>query len=663
MNSLIDLLDKRASEFPNLEILHFLDDGENISDSLTYLDLQKKSQNLAGLIQASELDNDRVLICLPQNLTYFIGFYACIYAGVIAVPAFPPRSNQNIHRLTKIIGDSGATKVLIDRVSYEYIRKNINGFNNIDYIIYEDADEGIFSYSSIYPIGADIAYLQYTSGSTGSPKGTMISHTNVLTNSEACIETTSHQLRRAVSWLPLYHDMGLISWFTYLVIGEVTCYMMSAATFTQSPIKWLKAVSRYKAEFTLGPNFAYDLCCARIKEEELNDIDLSTLYSVVCGSEKVKFSTIKNFCEKFGKVGFNREAFCPSYGLAEATLIVSVNQRHNELKLAKSTGNSVELTSWEELESNHHRSQDIIISIGDPVRGAEIEIVNEMGQRAEEKEVGEIHVHFPGSVASGYWGNEILTDEIFHNEIVGEKEKKYLKTGDLGFFIENSYFYVGRKKEIIVIRGKKYFPEDIEQTLRISCDKIEANGIAALSVEDQDDEKLIIIAELKRQYARDKSFDSTIKTIRQEIAMEFEIQPQAIVLIRPYSMNKTTSGKIQRTKLKELFLSNQLDIIHSWKSLKDENDAGIILDEIIDREFFAKWLCSKISEYAEFPAGEIDLNLPLKNYPLDSLNAVTISQDIYEMFTIKTRPDVFWAFDSIDELVDYIYNSYLNKKT
>lgn len=661
MNNLLELLDRRVAEDPEFESLIFLEDGESISDILTYRKLKEQAQRLAGFFQSTRMQGERVMLSLPHNLTYFIGLYGCLYAGIVAIPAFPPRNNRNMNRIAKILEDSGTCYVLTDRSGFDYIKSKIHGYEHIQYIIIEEALSENKPYYPYHPHQEDLAYLQYTSGSTGNPKGIMISHGNVLANATACRKTMFPDAERVITWLPLYHDMGLISWFTYLLKGDVSCYFMTSSTFIQSPVKWLRAITKYRGQFLVAPNFAFDLCCAKVDDKSMGELDLSSISSMVCGSEKIKFSTVKNFMTKFGKAGLTKETFCPSYGLAEATLIVSFNNPGEKAVIA-TKNNYDRLLDWDAAELNATNIFDLTVGIGTLAEGAEVIIVDEKGAEVTDGKVGEIYVHFPGSVASGYWNNPPLSEKIFMNKIKNQGEKNYLKTGDLGFKIKDELFYAGRVKELIVIRGTKYYPEDIELAVAVSTRLLEENSIAAISVNDKEDENLIIIAELKRESSREKNYDSLIYTIRQKIAEEFDIQPHTILLIKPYSLSKTSSGKIQRVIMKDLYLQGQLEIIHAWQTENSEQEGNDLLSpDSINREYLEKWLCDKIAAYGEFPAEDIDMDIPLKHYPLDSINAVSISEDINNRLDIQTKPDMFWAFDSLHELVDYLYELYIQK--
>nr|MBS0038416.1 AMP-binding protein [Saprospiraceae bacterium] len=313
INNLVSLLRKRSAETPLFTPLVYLRDGEQDEQPITYRQLDESAQKLAGHFQSLNLKGKRILITIPQSIEYFVSFFGCLYAGVIAVPSNPPSNNRNMERLQTIIKDSGADFILADQSLYNFFKKKSKEVSENNFLIYEDLLRSEKKWTP-HPVDKnDIAYLQYSSGSTGDPKGIKISHENVMTNAKGCVHALPPNLKRVVSWIPIFHDMGLISMLTYIFVGDVCCYFMNPAHFIQKPIRWFDAIHRYRGQYTVAPNFSFDLLCKKTSDSEIEKLDLSCLKSITCGSEKVRLHTIRNFYKKFGGTDLDLKAFKPSY--------------------------------------------------------------------------------------------------------------------------------------------------------------------------------------------------------------------------------------------------------------------------------------------------------------------------------------------------------------
>jgi acyl-CoA synthetase (AMP-forming)/AMP-acid ligase II/acyl carrier protein len=654
--SLVEVLQSYARSHPNDVPFTFLADGEKDEQHLSYASFDEKARKIGASLQQNGLEGERVLLLFPQSLEYLIALFGCFYAGVVAVPAYPPRNNRNLQRLLAIMENCDAGHILTDQQGMTHmLQMEQQYFTPYRFLLYTDLIASNREWKERAVSKEDIAYLQYTSGSTGSPKGVIITHQNMMMNVRQCERSYSADMRRAFNWIPMYHDMGLISMMCYLA-RNAHCYFMSPAHFLQKPIRWLSAISRYKIQFTLGPNFAFDLCCDKIEDSQLEQLDLSSLKDVITGSERVRLSTMTRFYNKFKKCGFHIDAFVPSYGLAEATLIVSTTGPA-QAPVATPDYALKETKVLRDSDLQDLRPEDYHISNGPAVEDAVLKIVEPAsGSVLQDGRIGEIWVHSPQSVSRGYWNDRSESERTFNNYLPSDQDKRFLKTGDLGFLKDGELYVTGRIKDMIIIRGTNYYPEDIEYVAQESHSALEPNAGAAFSIEEDEQEKLIIVQEVRRSSWRMLKPQETLEAIRRSVVNAFEISPSRIVLIHPFSLPKTSSGKIKRRATQQKLLEGTLKVIHSWESASENKlpDMEDILVQTINRRSIEYWLKHKIAEYAEMSPEEINSSASAKEYPLESVDAVHLTTDLSEWLNIDLNADVIWAFPTIDELIDFL---------
>lgn len=661
MDNLVELLQRRAQEAPDFTPFIFLRDGVSDEQPLSHRLFDEQARRVAAHLQAQGLKGERLLLLFPQGIEYLIALFGCFYAGVIAVPAYPPRNNRNLLRLKAIMQDCDARFILADQKGVEYMEGMQEDFSAYTFLPMEKL-MGAPAEWVPHPVSPeDIAYLQYTSGSTGDPKGVIIRHENVMANIAGCMHTHISDLSRSVSWIPMYHDMGLISMLTYLVQGGVKCYFMSPVHFIQQPVRWLAAVSRYQAEFTLGPNFAFDLCCEKITDEQLEGLDLSSIRSVVSGSERVRWRTIQAFCERFGQVGFPKTGFLPSFGLAEATLIVTTSALDQKARVyCPEAGQS--LLAWDAEALQNANPEQVQVSNGKPVDGAEVVIVDAQTKAlCPEGAEGEIWTAYPSSIASGYWERPEESKKTFEN-YTASGQGPYLRTGDLGFLMDGELFITGREKDLIIIRGANYYPDDIEEVVEQAHPALQDNGCAAFAVEQSGGERLVLVQEVRRTEWRNADEQKVVDAIRQAVSEVFEIQPYAIALIRPMSLPKTSSGKVQRYAAREDYQNGALRMMHEWTQPEATPTGAGPVPEPGAADFgvpaIVQWLQQQIAEKVKMPVEQIKATDPVKAYPLESVDAVFISDELSDWLKLRLTPDTFWAFDSIQELAEHLFRQY-----
>ncbi|MEJ6479853.1 fatty acyl-AMP ligase [Nostoc punctiforme UO1] len=555
--TLIELLRFRAFSQPDEIAYTFLLDGEKDTVNLTYAELDKQAQTIAAYLQFKE----RVLLLYPPGLEYIAAFFGCLYAGAIAVPAYPPRPNRSLHRLQSIVADAKASIVLTNTAVLSNLERQLAELPDLralNWLTTDSTDNNLANKWQQPEIDSDsLAFLQYTSGSTGTPKGVMVSHGNLLHNQKMIQEGFQHTEKTIiVGWLPLYHDMGLIGNILQPLYLGVRCILMSPVAFLQRPIRWLETISRYRGTTSGGPNFAYDLCMRKVTPEQLSTLDLSSWDVAFNGAEPVRVETIEKFSSTFASCGFRKEAFYPCYGMAETTLFVSggiktdapvyITVREDEL-----AQNRVVLAQGTE-------GTRTLVGCGQTYINQEIAIANpETLIRCTADEVGEIWVA-GSSITQGYWNRLELTEQVFRANLADSK-KQFFRTGDLGFLHNGELFITGRLKDLIIIHGRNHYPQDIEMTVANSHEALIPGAGAAFTIDSKGEERLAIVQEIDRHY-RNIDNDAVAEVIRTAIAQQHELQVHAIALIKMGSICKTSSGKIQRHACRNAFINGTLEL-------------------------------------------------------------------------------------------------------
>jgi acyl-CoA synthetase (AMP-forming)/AMP-acid ligase II len=565
--TLIHLLQERAASRGNQIAYTFLLDGEAQSISLTYKELEQKSRHLGALLQNLGLTGERALLMYPSGLDFIIGFFACLYAGVVAVPAYPPRRNQSLDRLQAIVADCQAKEVLTTTDIKQSLEKSLENYPELTAFRWLTTDNLINNFSDSSKLSDikedNLAFLQYTSGSTGTPKGVMVSHGNLLHNSRQIYQSFGHNRHsHGVIWLPQYHDMGLIGGVIQPLYGGFPVTLLSPVNFLQKPLRWLEAISRQRGTTSGGPNFAYDLLCSKVTPEQLETLDLSSWEVAFTGAEPIHPDTLEAFAAKFSVCGFRKEAFYPCYGLAEATLFVAGGFKNQTPIMTTVQEKALENHQVLPLIHSTEQKGKTFVSCGQAWEDQEIRIVNpdtlnlcSLGQ------VGEIWVSGP-SIAQGYWNQATKTAETFQAYTEDSKEGPFLRTGDLGFIDEQGELFItGRIKDVIIVRGRNHYPQDIERSVEKAHPALKSGSTAAFSIEVAGEEKLVIVQEIERTHLRKLDMTQVIASIRQVLTSQYGLQAHAIKLIKPCSLPKTSSGKIQRFLCRSKFLTGTLEHI------------------------------------------------------------------------------------------------------
>src|SRR5689334_6813669 len=570
------LLRRRAVQSPTQIAYTFLGTEGEEQVSLTYKELDRQARVIAAYLRFLDVTGKRVLLLYPPGLDYICAFFGCLYAGAVAVPAYPPRPNQSMHRLQSIIADarpSIALTVAAILARADAMFEQSPELKQLRLLATDRIGEDL---SGLWrePAGIDsdtLAFLQYTSGSTSKPRGVMVSHGNLLHN-QRLIQESFRQTDQSlvIGWLPLYHDMGLIGNVLQPLFIGARCVLMSPFTFLQNPFRWLEAISRYRATTTGGPNFAYDLCVRKINEEQRALLDLSSWTVAFNGAEPVRAQTLESFASAFESCGFRREAFHPCYGLAESTLLVLTGRVHNE-----SIGRSFDAELLRANRAVEQPDKDeraaMLVGCGAPSEGKVLIIDPATLEPCANGAVGEVWVNGE-SVARGYWGRAEATEQTFAG-YTAAADGPFLRTGDLGFIHRGELFITGRLKDLIIIRGLNHYPQDIESTVEASTAGLRPGCGAAFSVEADAEERLVVVQETDPRRLKDAAVALT--DIKQAVTLQHEVQPYAVLLLRAGTIPKTSSGKIQRHECRARFLSGELDIVAEWRETKTDEAACV----------------------------------------------------------------------------------------
>jgi acetylornithine/succinyldiaminopimelate/putrescine aminotransferase/acyl-CoA synthetase (AMP-forming)/AMP-acid ligase II/predicted amino acid dehydrogenase/acyl carrier protein len=620
----------------------FLTGGEE-TESLTFSQLDERARAIGARLQKLRAQGERALLLYPPGMEYINAFYGCLAGGAVAVPAYPPRMNRNLQRLEAILEDARPKVVLTTETVFRQLSRRFDELPDLAKLDWVVTSQVPLAEAETWvdPQAREdtLAFLQYTSASTSRPKGVMVSHGNILHNQVLMKEAVQHNAETvAVSWLPLFHDMGLISVVLASLYNGIPCYLMSPVDFLKKPLLWLEAITRYRGTFSGAPDFGFQLCAERISPQERERLDLSTWRVAFNGSEPLRAETLNNFTRAFASCGFRPEAMFPCYGLAEHTLFATGRFYQGAQSFSRAS-----------LEEHHPRpavdgQRAELVSCGAPLLDARLIIVDvETRRRCPDGATGEIWLASP-SVAQGYW-NQPEASELGFQARLEDGDGPYLRTGDLGFLHDGQLYITGRIKDLIIIRGRNLVPQDIEQTIE-QCDQaIRPAFVAAVSVDLGGSEKLVVAAEVRREVRRSLDTNALIARIRSAVAAEYTVDVSAIALLRPGSLPKTSSGKTQRAQVRRDFLAGELDALVQWR-----DEAVFGRSEKMKRagngwraESVESWLVERIAARKELLPERINRDLAILYYGLDSVVAATLVGEAEETFGLVLDLDQLFA--------------------
>ncbi len=567
--SLPEVLLTRAAQTPDAPAYCFLIDGVEEGPRLSYADLDREARAIAARIQDQAGPGDRALLLFAPGLEFVSAFFGCHYAGVVPVPAYPPRPDrlaQCRESLGQIAADCSPRVILADRIVAPFVPTGgtVPALADVPLIVTDALDPGGGRrWREPRWDGDALALLQYTSGSTADPKGVMVSHRNMMHNQRVILTALEHyrHIGVGVNWLPPYHDLGLIGGILQTVYRGAFLVLLSPISFVQNPFNWLKAISRYRADTSGAPNFAYDLCVQRSTPDERAALDLSNWSVAAIGSEPVNPRTMEEFTAAFAPANFRPEAFYPCYGLAEATVFATGGLRTAPPVVRHLDAVALEHGQAIAADASNPNTR-AIVGCGRPWLEQEVRIVDPESRLARvDGEVGEIWVSGP-SVARGYWNRPDETNETFHARLADSGAGPYLRTGDLGFVQDGGLFITGRIKDVIVIRGRNHYPHDIEATVQAVHASLRPGCGTAFEVARDGQARLVIVQEVDRRACAIEE-SHLIGDVRQAIAERHELQAHEVVLVEQGSILKTSSGKVRRSSCRAAYESGGL---RRWKA-------------------------------------------------------------------------------------------------
>ncbi len=559
--TLVECLLLHARTKPDENAFVFLPDNSDAEEAITWSELAARATGIAKHLQNRNLSGKPVILAYPTGLEYLAAFLGCLTGGVYATPVFPPRRSRSPERLASIIADSTATTILTTDVLRPRIEEGL-GNPSLTFLPTDEIDASTECPPGSLPDPDSIAFLQYTSGSVAAPKGVVVTHDNLVAN-ERMIEdfVGADAAENIISWLPLFHDMGLIGMAMQTVYGGGRCVLMSPESVLMKPVRWLQAVTRYRGRIMGAPNFAWDLCARRIRPDQREGIDLSSVLVAFNGSEPVRAETLTAFSEVWRPFGFNSNAWHPCYGLAEATLFVAGDTRtpHRVLSLDPA---ALEQDRADPLRPENNSDVRFSVACGTPRLDQEVVIARpETLEALPDRHVGEILLRGP-NVAAGYWQSEKETREAFHAVISGTGNTPWLRTGDLGFLDEGRLHVTGRIKDLIIIGGRNHYPGDIEATIEHCHEAVRPAGAVAFSVDKARGERLIVAAELERTALRSTSVAELEKAFRRAVHSVHELHVEDCIFLMPGGIPRTTSGKIRRSHCRQLYLNGMFEKHH-----------------------------------------------------------------------------------------------------
>lgn len=707
IRTLVDLLSVRAYNTPDKCIYEFIDDLQSVPKKVTYRQLFSRVRAIAHYLQELKLQDQRILLLFPPGLDYIIGFYACLAAGAIAVPTYPPnpwRLERSLKRLQVIMDNCGAHHILttasfkrqinllkikhkisrgVSQLSHP-LTKNYSDNPKSDYFFQELLSLDWIAIDHIQPTLANewqppaisansIAFLQYTSGSTSQPKGVTLNHKNLLVNSEQSKKRMGlNQDFHFVSWLPMYHDLGLIGAVLQPLYCGATATYTSPMLFLQNPVSWLEIITQIENQPVCsgGPNFGYELCNRKVSQEKLESLNLSNWKVAVNGAEPIRPETLLRFALKFKAAGFEGTRFFPCYGLAEATLYVAGGFFEPDSGYQAFLKKSLEKNRLEPALATESSYQ--LIHCGSPAQNQQVCIVDpNTHEKKAPGEIGEIWIK-GDNVSSGYWDNPQATEEAFGGYISETNDGPYLRTGDLGGFYNGRLFITGRIKDLIIIRGRNYYPQDIEYISENAHPMLRKGCSAAFAIGEPGEPRVALVIEVKPK--RGLELRPLIQKIRSTVAEELELGLARIVLIKARTIPKTSSGKIQRRETRTRLERGLLQVVEDWKAEKDaqygfENgpegtpDEPDLIDTLADKvqsegtassDELIKYLRLVLAEKINVKPSEISAENSLIYYGLDSIQVFELKGILEEQLDISLDGGTFNPDTTLAELAQNI---------
>ncbi len=698
------VLRARAAEHGSRRLYTYLDYVQP-AQNCSYAELDVRAKEIAAWLQQRGAEGERVLLIFPQGLDFIAAFFGCLYAGAIAVPAYPPRKNQKSTRIETILADSGATLALSHGDTLAPLRERFDEWPSLaalDWLAVDDGAAGLDAarWSEPEADSQRPAFLQFTSGSTGDPKGVIVTHANILSNQQHIGRAFRQRPEfHCGGWLPMYHDMGLIGNMLHPLVWGGNLAFMSPVAFLQQPIRWLRLISDYRVSISGAPNFAYQLCADETSDEERAGLDLSCWEVAYNGAEPIHAETLRRFAAAFAPYGLAAEAICPCYGMAETTLLVSGSHPGEAVittsvdaerlgqgivqvadpQGANSQGSDAGGDEPRTAGEGSRKALELV-ACGEPDPEMTVLIVDpETRLPCAANQVGEIWASGT-SVAAGYWGRPEVSAATFGATLADGpaemRERKFLRTGDLGFLHDGQLYVTGRLKDLLIVRGANHYPQDIERTVAASHEALmaDAGAVFALPGEDGGSERVVVVNELQRSHLRTANHEEIFAAVRRAVASEHELTIEAIVLLRTVSIPKTSSGKIQRRLTRQMFEADELKVVGRWnrgeaagsQELAHDELAAVEEGQLPEGELSAvtaestatlaalssderlaiteleDWLIERLAARLKIAPTQIGHRQPFATFGVDSLTAVRMAGELETKLSRTISPTVAW---------------------
>lgn len=665
--TLVALLEGRARVEPEKTAYIYLRDGRLEDARINYAQLSRRAQALAAALQTDGVTSgERALLLFPAGIEFLIALFGCLYAGVIPVPAPAPEGSRiarTLPRLNAIAGDARASLLLSNTPILAAIAREqpgegpLGSMRCVDIACIDETQATRWRPPVVD--GDSLAYLQYTSGSTSAPKGVCITHAHVLCHLDAlangCCGYSSKSV--TVNWMPYFHDYGLVEGMLLPLFNGTPCVLMSPYALIKQPANWLRAISHYGATHSQAPNFAYALCTRRVDRATIAELDLSAWQCAGNAAEPINPEVMAAFADKFAAAGFRYQSFAPGYGLAEATLIVTYKAFGDSPRTGKFERAALEKGQVRRVTANDTlQSTRAIVSCGRPLKDTLVEIVDpESRERAAADTIGEIWVSSP-AVARGYWERERATTRTFHARLAGSGEQSFLRTGDLGFLHDGELYVCGRLKDLIIVHGQNVSPQDVEWTVQQAHPALKPDAGAAFSVEVDGEERLVVVQEVQGQQIRDLDEAAACAAIRSAVGEALGLELHAIALLRPGGISKTSSGKIQRSACRTMFLDGTLNALAIWRQPRD-SEPSVLRPSVIEppseraiRDFVMTRIAAAVGESVE----AIDPREPFTRFGLDSVRAVALVGELEAWLERELPATLAFDYPNAEAIARYL---------
>ncbi len=661
-STLVALLRQRALHQGDQTAYTFLADGDLARGSLTYAELDRRARSIATMLQTLGLAGERAVLLYPTGLDYVAAFFGCLYAGVIAVPAYPPRRKRSWARLQAIIADSSAAAVLTSAsVGSPELRAAAQAWSarELHWLLGEYVSDDAASGWKEPALGAaSLALLQYTSGSTAAPRGVMITHGNLLHNCHWVQRRFEHdRSSRGVIWLPLYHDMGLVGGIIQPLYVGLHCYLLSPVSVFTSPYSWLQAISRFRATTSGGPNFAYDLCTRQVTAEQRATLDLSCWQVAFTGAEPVRAQTLERFARMFAPCGFRSDAFYPCYGLAEATVMATGGRKNAPLRVLSVCQTALESHRVVESPRGQTGSQTLV-GCGCTLGDHRLIIVHPDNRTVcPPGQVGEVWLAGP-SVAKGYWNNVEETWKTFRARLADSAYGPYLRTGDLGFLKDGELYLTGRLKDLIILRGRNLYPQDLELSTEQSHPALQPGCAVAFSIDLAGEERLVVACEAVPRQRPD--IVQVAESVARTLAEEHEVELHAFVLLKPGGLPRTSSGKVKRRTCRAMYMAGTLEVLGQWREGDSDPTDEMSRTTLLAipphkrRGFLESYFQNQLARQLGLAPATVNVQQPVCTFGLDSLKTVELTNRLEQHLGVTLPASSLLQGGNIAELANQV---------